>query len=188
LGTLDDLGSGLGPAAAATLATGRLAELYLAFASVYRLFKGDPKVISEILPALRPTGFPGLTSASKKVLEKVRSTEGLPEDVGRIDAGCTGPETTAGPGPWIEGCVTKLVVCGTLLRVTQYRISLPQFLELLLGCLVTRILVRMKLHGELTVGLFEFLFGRTLGNAKDLIEIALAGSHERSAGSLVGVG
>ena len=56
----------------------------------------------------------------------------------------------------LEGGVAEAVVGGAL-RVLQDVVGLVEFLEPGLGLLVARVAVRVMLHGQLAVGLFQIV-------------------------------
>ena len=70
--------------------------------------------------------------------------------------------------------MTVLVVGRALLRVRQHFIGLFGLFEFRFGVFggFTLVAVRVELHGQLAVGLFNFLFGRVLGNAQNLVKIS----------------
>ena len=69
--------------------------------------------------------------------------------------------------------MTELVIALTLLRIAQYVIGLSQFLELLFGFLVPRVLVGVIFDSELAVGLLQFVGRSTLSYAEDFVVISL---------------
>ena len=173
LGALFRAGAGAG------FAGHRLGEANLLFHAVDRLFQAQFQVVAQVLAATRPVAIL-FAFAAEKLLEEITpaataSTESLAEYI----EGIPGSAGAIRPGTRIEGGRTVLVKRRSFLGITQDAIRLAQFLELLLGLLVPRILVRMVFHRELAVRLFEFLVGGVFGNAQDLVKITLAGSHVR---------
>jgi hypothetical protein len=73
----------------------------------------------------------------------------------------------------LEGRVAEAVIGGALLRVLEALIGLADLLELQLRGGVAGIAVRVELHRQLAIGDLEGLLVAALGNAKDLVEIAL---------------
>src|SRR5262249_14454369 len=72
----------------------------------------------------------------------------------------------------VHSSMSKLVVALALLAIDQHAVSLGAFLELLLGFNVSRIAVRMVLHGQLTVSALDLLFRRGAGDTQHLVVIA----------------
>ena len=83
--------------------------------------------------------------------------EHLLEDVGEAGAETRIAAMAAHAAAALEGGVAEAVVGRALLLVLQDVIGFADVLELLLGFLVARVAVRVMLHGELAVGLLEFL-------------------------------
>ena len=80
--------------------------------------------------------------------------------------------------------MAETVIGRLLLRVLQNVIGFVDFLELVLGRLVARIGIGMKLLGELAVGGLEFLLVGALADAQNLVKIALGHGchyHDRTA-------
>ncbi len=71
----------------------------------------------------------------------------------------------------LEGCVTVAVVGRPLLRVLQRFVGFVDFLELVLGAVIVRILVRMVLHGQLAEGAFQLFFVRRLGDTQRFVKV-----------------
>ena len=71
-----------------------------------------------------------------------------------------------------KGCVTKLVVGCSLLRIFQRVVGLVDLLEGLFGCLVALVPVWVVLHGQLTKSRLELLLRCGFGDAQNLVVIA----------------
>ena len=69
--------------------------------------------------------------------------------------------------------MAELVVTGTLVGVRQHVVGFCCLLELLLGLLVARILVRVILNGSLAVGLLYFVGVSVLLDAQHFVVIPL---------------
>jgi hypothetical protein len=76
----------------------------------------------------------------------------------------------------LEGGMAEAVVGGALLRVLQRVIGLGYFLELVLGVRVSRIAVRVELHGKLAVGALERRLVGPLGDAENFVKVAFGQS------------
>ena len=61
------------------------------------------------------------------------------------------------------------IISSTLAVVGQHLVGLFGLLEFFLSLLVPRIAIRVVLHGQLAVGLLEFVLRRVFGNAKNLV-------------------
>ena len=70
--------------------------------------------------------------------------------------------------------MTISIIASPRLTVGKNGISLCCFLEFFFGLIVIRISIRMMLHGQLTIGAFEFLVAHTTGNAKYFVVVSLA--------------
>src|SRR5690606_20505224 len=71
----------------------------------------------------------------------------------------------------LEGGMAEAVIGRTLLRILEKFVGFVDFLELLLGRGVARILVGVPFHRELAEGALELLFVRGLAHAERFIEI-----------------
>src|SRR6266704_2756457 len=122
----------------ANVAALRLGDRDFLFATVGGLFERNLHVITQVVSAL---GLRRIASpAAKQVFENTCPTEDLSEHFEWIME----PSAASKPArPPIKSRMTILVVERALLLVAQDLVGLPQFLEFLLGCLVTRIFIRM---------------------------------------------
>ena len=68
--------------------------------------------------------------------------------------------------------MTELVVLGPLLRVGKHFVGLGEFLELVLGTLVTRIFIGMILDGLFAEGLLDLGFRGVSMDTENLVIIA----------------
>ena len=84
------------------------------------------------------------------------------------------------PHAWIHARVAILVVGRTLLGVRKHFIGLFGLFELFFRLFgpIALIAIRVKLHRQLAISLFDVVVAGVLGNAKDFVVIAL--SHEVS--------
>ena len=69
--------------------------------------------------------------------------------------------------------MSELVVSCLLVSVAQYRICFGSLLELLLGLLVVRVLVRVVFDGKFSVCLLYLIGGSVLVDAQHLVVISL---------------
>jgi len=74
----------------------------------------------------------------------------------------------------IDASMAVLVVGRALLAVREHFVGLLDLLELLFGLLrlVTLVAVRVVLHGQLAVGLFDLIVRGRLGDAEDFVIVA----------------
>ena len=95
------------------------------------------------------------------------ATENVPENISEniSEVGCTSaterPSCTEGAlaaTTHVRSSMTELIVHFALLRIRKVLVGLVDLFEFLLGLLVSGVLVRMELNGELPEGLFD-LFG-----------------------------
>jgi len=128
--------------------------------------KRDLDVIAQVGPGMDPRAGPGApthgAAHAKDILEYVAEAA---EDILE-----SGEATESGPA---EPLVTVVVINLALLGVGQHLVSLGGLLEASLGFLVTRIAVRMVLHGELPVTPLEVFFPGITADAEYFIVTAL---------------
>ena len=74
--------------------------------------------------------------------------------------------------PSAHGSMPEAVVCGSLVRVRQDRISLAAFLEFLFSVGIVRIAIRMKLQRQLAIGALDFLLTGFTGHPKHFVVVA----------------
>jgi hypothetical protein len=127
------------------------------------------EVVTQIAAAARP----GLSSSA--VAHEL--AEHFVEDVGKP----AGKAEFAGSAraALLKGGMAKAVVSRTLLVVLEDVVGFADVLELLLGVLVAGIAVRVTLHREFAIGLFEIVGTGGPRNAESLVIILL--SHARGA-------
>ena len=151
------------------------------------LLEGDLEVVAQVGAATGPAA--ATSPAAEKFVEDAAApaaallAEDLAEDVeGIVESAAARASRAAArsTSTLLEGGVAEAVVGGALLRILQDFIGLGDLLEHLLRLLVARILVGMKLHGLLAVGLLHFLVAGPLGHAEQLVIVFLFGSHLRS--------
>ena len=108
-------------------------------------FKPDLEIVAQVLPA------PGAVTAA--------ATEEVAEDVAEdvLEAGA-GEIESAETAALLKGGVPEAIVLRAPLGIAEHLIGFRSFLEPLLRSFVSRIAIGMVLHGQLAVGLLDFLF------------------------------
>ncbi len=153
-------GFGAGATAGAAFVHGRHAQLR--FGAARRLFQRDLEVVAQIRAAV-DVATPAARLAedvAKNVAERVR-------EIAR---------TTARPGAAhirVDAGMAELIVGGALLAVGEHLVGLLGLLEALLGLGVVRIAVRMKLHGQLAIGLLDVVVRCVAVDPQHIVKIAL---------------
>ena len=122
------------------------------------MLEGDLQIVLQIGAAL-PLPAPAPGTRAEKVGEDV------PEDV--AETAETGGLAAAHP----FRDMTELIVLRPFDPVAEHRVGLGGILELLLGGGVSGISVRMVFQRDLAVGLLDFVFRGTAGNAQGLVVI-----------------
>ena len=69
--------------------------------------------------------------------------------------------------------MTKLIVDLALLAIAEHFVGFVGFFELFFGSRISGITVRMQLHGDATVGLFQVAVRDVSVNAQDFVIISL---------------
>ena len=72
-----------------------------------------------------------------------------------------------------KGVPAIAVVARTQFRTGEDLVGLGSLLELLFGLFIARIAVRVVLHRELAIGLFDLAFGGIAGQSKNIVAVAL---------------
>src|SRR5690606_25726694 len=156
-------GAGLGAAAVAGFALFPARHADLGVEAVGGLLQGDFQRILEIGAAVH------LRAAATAPRG---GAEDLAEDVAER-VGEAAPHATAhAGGVRVDAGMAIAVIGGALLLVAQDFIGFLDFLELFLGVFAVRIAVRMVLHGQLPVGLLQFIVRGVLRHAQDFVVIA----------------
>ena len=70
--------------------------------------------------------------------------------------------------------MTKSIVLSTFVCVAQHFVGLGSFLKFLLGFFIIRVLIRVKLNGNLAVRFFYFITRRTLSDSQYFVIISFA--------------
>src|SRR5215472_423987 len=152
-------------AAVALIATLIAADLDFSLFAECRFFKGQRHIAASIAAALRPAASAASTHIhAEKVAEEV--AENIAE-VGEV-RGIESAETST----TVDRRVTVLVIAGALVGIHENAISLSAFLELLFRLSVSRIAVRMVLHGQLAVSALDLLLRGRAGYAQNFVVIS----------------
>ena len=114
-------------------------------------------------------------SAAKEVLENSSPTASRPKNLAKQVEGIVKAATCAAEAALLECRMTVAVISGALLRIDQGLVGLAEFLELILGRVITRVLVRMKLHRKLAVGPLDILLAGFPLDSEHFVIIAFAG-------------
>src|ERR1017187_41020 len=189
--------AGLSPAAlsgSATVAFGtrvELGERDFFLRTTRRFFEIDFQIVPQIVTALRAAAGTTATGATERLLDKIVkdaaacAAKDVAEDFKRIMESAAGILGTAPAATRSERGMAKSVIGGALLLVAEDFVGFADFLEFLLGFLVSRILVGMVFERQLAIGLLDFLFRDRALDAKHLVIIALG--HSGSSDSRVDV-
>lgn len=117
--------------------------------------------------------------ATKEAAEtSARAAEERIEDVERIESSRSASSCSS---EWIIKAI--LVIALTLLGITKHLIGLGTLLELLFGCLISRILIRVIFDSELAVSSLDFVVCRVLRDAQYLVVILLFHIHITKTGA-----
>ena len=133
--------------------------------AVGRLFERDFHRIAQIVAAIDLTATRAAPCLTKDVTKNItkRFTK---------SAKAFGSAWAAHVG--IYACVAVLVVSGTLLSIGQHFVGFFDFFEFDLGLFgrVALIAVRVELHRQFAISLFDFFVAGVLGNAQHFIKIS----------------
>ncbi len=126
-------------------------------AAMGSIFQCDFEVVAQICAAINVRAAAAATA------------ENIAKNVGESIAKST---ATAATGLRIDTRVAVLIVSRALLFVGQYLVSFLGFLELRFGFGIVRIAVRVVLHGQLAVGLFDVFTGSVTIDAQNFVKVA----------------
>src|SRR5690554_290862 len=101
-------------------------------------------------------------------------TEHIAKDI--TEAGAAAKATRTGRSRSINSGMTELVIGRPAVGIGQHLIGFSGFFELVFSLFITRVAVRVILHGETTIGLLDLFFVRRLGNTQYFVIIALSHS------------
>ena len=133
--------------------------------SGYRLLKGEAQVIAQIGAPVHPA--PTASTTTENIAEDVT------EDVGEAPGNVTG--SGAKPSAGLYPRMPELIIRGSLLRIVKHLVGSLGVLEPLL-CLRPGIAIRMVLHREAPVGLFDIGLAGVSANPKKLVVVAFGHS------------
>ena len=175
-GAGDRLGSRRGAAAGTGLAALEDGELDLLLGPLDRLLEGDPQVVAEVRPGLRPAAprGPGPGGAAEERVEDV-AEPAEPLEAGRPCA--------AQPGP------AEHVVAAASIGIREDLVGLVDLGEPVVRARVG-VDVRVPLLGELAVGALDLGVGRAALDAEDVVVVAFGGGHsdEKNTGDRRSIG
>ena len=111
----------------------------------------------------------------------------ITEDVAQIDS-ISAKAAEAARTAAVLGCITGintgkavLIVQLALFRVRKHLVGFIDFLELFLGILIAGVIVRVVLHGQLAVSLFDLRIGGRFGYSQHFVVIALFLCHNHTS-------
>ena len=162
-------GARLRAAAGAGLAGQHGGHLDLGAAAGEGLFQGDFQIVAQILAAIGPLApAHAAHHLAEQVFKDVAEAAEIAERIAAARAG-------AAHSP-LEGAMAEAVIGGALLIVLQDVIGFVDFLELDLGGVVVRILVRVEFHRQLAIGRFQRGAVTAFGDFQGFV-IATLGAH-----------
>ena len=126
----------------------------------------DAHLHEAVIPLTRSIACTTISTAAKASAEKGT------KDISEILKTAKASGTAAKIGT-IHTCMTELIICRFLLRITQYLICFVYFLERLFS---PRLLIdiRVIFFRHLPIGSFYFIIAGTLAESQDLIIISFA--------------
>ncbi len=158
------LGAGLGARSAAVIAGRSGGNGDLGGLARKGLFQGDVHVVAQIGTPV--VAAPALPAAAHELAEQI---------VKHVREGGAEVAVKAGTAAAILKCrMAKPVVGLALFIVREDVVSFRDFLELGLRSRIALIAVRMILHGQLAVGLFQIALAGLPVNAEDVVKILLS--------------
>ena len=99
-------------------------------------------------------------TAASRIKNFAKDLEGIVEPTRPAHAGSGG-----------EGAMPVPIISISFLLVGENFIRFPNLLKLLLRFLVSLVFVGVMLHGQFAIGFFDFLRGRSLGDAQNFVVI-----------------
>ena len=128
--------------------------------------EGDRKIFAEIATPLRTCA-----TASSRLTEHVAEAEHFAKYFAEVDAGIEAESAWTTRAAAVHPRMSELVISGTLLPVTQNRVSFAALFELVL-CTGFRVAIRVELHRKFAVRAFDLLVGRCASDAKNFVVVA----------------
>eukprot|EP01132_Coremiostelium_polycephalum_P016378 gene16378-biopygen8372 len=141
----DRRGAFLGARTVARLAIDQRRNTDIDAGAAHRFFQVQLQGVAQVAATLG-TATLATTAAAKEVAEHVA------ENIGEVLPAETG---TAATHAWVDTGMAILVVSGALVRITQAFVGLIGLFEQLFGFFAIRITVRVVLHCQATVSLFQ---------------------------------
>src|SRR4029079_12088552 len=166
--------AGLGARALAGLALGRGRHAYLRCLAGKGLDEAGFHIVAKVRAAYG-TRAPGATTCTTTAASAHEFAEQIFEDVRHRRREFGTKARTAGTTTHaaFEGRMTEPVIGRLPLRILEHVVSFVDFLELVLGCLIARTGIGMKLLGELAEGALQLLLIGAFMDAQNFIVIAL---------------
>ncbi len=124
-------------------------------------FQADLEVVTQVGTAIDVGASAGTTATAAEDI-----AEDVAESVGKTVEALTAATTAH---LRIDAVVAVAIVGRTLVGVGEDLVGFLGFLELFLGFFVVRVAVRVVLHGQLAVGLFQFILGGVAIDAENLV-------------------
>lgn len=125
----------------------------LSFRAEKGLLEFDRQIFAQIGAALHSA-----TTASTSATEQIAETKEIAKYVAEILKN-RGVKSHTGTSASPQAGMTVAIVDRTLFRISEHRIRLTDFFELLLSVRIVGIAVRMILEGQFAVGALQFNFG-----------------------------
>ena len=167
-------GFGAGALAGRTVFPGGDADF--GFVAVGCLLQRDFHGIAQIGTPVHLVGGAAATiAAAENVTKDV--AEGLGKAAEATTTGAPHAAHTAHATHAVDTGVTVAVVGVALAAVAQHLVGFAHFLELVFGLLVTRIAVRVVLHGHLPIGFLDLFVGGVLAHPEHGVIVAFG--HDR---------
>ena len=140
-------------------------DLDLGGHAAHGVLEAELQVVAEIVAALCAGA-----AAAAGAAEQIAKAEEVAQDIAEVGKS-VGVET--GGSRAGHAGVPVVVVGGALLRIAEHAVGLGRLLEPLLGLLVVRVAVRVKLERHLPVGALQLLLGDVAADSQNLVVIAL---------------
>ena len=163
----------MGTGAFTRLASVQLSNLYFLFTAAGSFFQRNLHVVAQIRAALasRTIRLP----AAEEMLENSSTPAGRPKNLPEQIEGIVKAAARSAESALLERRVAVAIISSAFLRIAQGLVGLAKFLETILGCMITRVLVRMKLHREFAIGpLYILLAGLSL-DPEHFVIVAFSG-------------
>lgn len=157
----------LAPCSLARLTRLETPNAYFLFRPENGFLEIDSQVITQIVPAHLPRR--SLLPAHVEHFAKQ-----IAEDVPQVYRPRESAKTAGASAAHAR--MAKPVVCRSLVRIAQHLVGLACFLELLFGCVITRISIGMVLQRKFSICALKLLLARTPRYSKHLVVVSFAHS------------